>query len=62
MNKKKKELTHRGQVAEGVVGAGGSRDTGGVLSGRPLANMVGKLALVSDLGGPPVQHVILMST
>jgi len=45
---------HRGQVAEGVVGAGGSRDTGGVLSGRPLANMVGKLALVSDLGGPPL--------
>merc|ERR550534_3334986 len=89
---------HRGEVAEWVVGAGGSRDACGVLSGGPLlpasggkllllpdqlvgpplasglrsrdksrnisrgerdsslplANMVGKLALVGDLGSPPL--------
>merc|ERR1719237_1397937 len=43
-----------GEVAEGVVGAAGSGDTSGVHCCFPLANVVGKLTLVSDLGSPPL--------
>ena len=42
-----------GEVAEGVVGAAGSGDTSGVHCCFPLANVVGKLTLVSNLGSPP---------
>merc|ERR550519_738815 len=41
-----------GNVAEGVVGAGGGMDTGRPLS-RPLAFVVSKLALMGDYGSVP---------
>merc|ERR1719291_1534585 len=44
---------HGGEVAEGVVGAASGGDTSGVLGCFPLANVVGKLTLVGNLGGPP---------
>merc|ERR1719237_1069606 len=43
-----------GEVAEGVVGAASSGDTSGVHCCFPLANVVGKLTLVSNLGSPPL--------
>merc|ERR1719237_254495 len=43
-----------GEGAEGVVGAAGSGDTSGVHCCFPLANVVGKLTLVSNLGSPPL--------
>ena len=42
-----------GEVAEGVVGAASSGDTSRVHCCFPLANVVGKLTLVSNLGSPP---------
>merc|ERR1719237_971866 len=43
-----------GEVAEGVVGAASSGDTSRVHCCFPLANVVGKLTLVSNLGSPPL--------